>query len=102
MSLVSGVPKIKYELTKVIKQVQNVDEYNSVGIQEGANSAAAKQHEYTTRKKVTAIEDSSQKVKINKKDPVSKKTIIIPQTEIDKRYKEILESKKKILQSLNE
>lgn len=98
----SGVPKKQYDPTKPIKQVSNVDEYNQIGIQEAVNPAEKKQHDYSTRKNVVQKDENPKVGKIDKKNPVEKKTIIIPQTEIDKRYRDILESKKKILQTISE
>jgi hypothetical protein len=87
--------KVKYDVKKLVKQISNVEEYNSIGIQEGVIPQGTK-HEYTTRKKEAQKTNNSQKVKINKKELVKKKKILIPETEQDKRYKEILESKRKL------
>lgn len=61
--------KVKYDITKLIKQISSVEEYNIIGTQDGKNSAGIN-HEYTTRKKEAQKANNSQKVKINKKDLV--------------------------------
>ena len=87
--------KVKYDIKKFIKQISSVEEYNTIGVQDGKSNTGIN-HEYTTRGKEAQKANNSQKVKINKKDLVKRKKILIPETEKDKRYKEILESKKKL------
>ena len=97
--VVSQNQKMKYDNKRVIKQITDVDEYNLIGNTDGGKKDTLT-HEYVTRKKEAQKANSSNKVKINKKDLVKKKKIVIPDTEKDKLYLEIIASKRLLFEGI--
>lgn len=87
--------KIKYDDKKVILQITDIDEYNKIGQQDG-NKKDNLGHEYVTRKKEAQKANLNSKVKIDKKKLVKKKEVVIPKTKKDKKYLDIIASKKEI------
>lgn len=98
--LVAHNQKVKYDDKKIILQIDNVDEYNKIGQTEGSKKDNLG-HEYVTRKKEAQKANSNLKVKIDKQKLVKKKTITIPETEKDRKYLAIIESKKEIFDQIN-